>query len=1149
MNERQSICYSVNDKHFWAAFFNLARHNIFITTNHISRQLGIKPIENDQNILDVIKQSWKTDNITNNLRKKAKLYELILKHFPFLESASYGTQSFEVSKNLQGKNRIKNSVEKQTEQSETFSFESIISVLITFIEKLQDLRNYYSHHKHSNQTGKPLPEIQLIHKLYNVLDTSVRLTKEDYKHNLKINPKEDFEHLIRKGKAGDNPKFKHHFERNREYTEAGLLFFVSLFLDKKDAIWMQKKIYGFKRGDTGYTKMTNEVFCRSRIIIPKIRLISTYDHDQMLLDILNELARCPKPLFDRLREEDRKKFKIPLEIVWDEEEEDTTDEDNPLKSMLIRHQNRFPYFALRYFDLKKTFKSMRFQIDLGSYHFSIYDKLIGTQNEKRHLTRSLYGFDRIQVFDDKEQPKRWKELVKDLDYYEKSDLPFISKTKPHYHLFSNKIGIKFIKSNTKRWPNLDVEEKENGIKKYTHNNDFTADAFLSVHELTPMMFYYLLTENGDKVEGVIKSVKKNIFALYDAFEKNDINSMTDLNKHLEGKNILVGDLPKQMVSILSNIQKNRNIQARQKQDKLIEETQKKIDQLKRQVRQDIRIGKRKSGLMKPGIIAKWLINDMMRFQPVALSTDKQPLNRSKANSTEYQLLQRTFAFFGSEKKRLPAYFIQLRLINSENPHPFLSKFKWEQQPNILSFYENYLKARLSYLKQINPEDWQKNQHFLQLKGAKTNRKKLVEGWKNGFNLPRGIFTNPIKEWLKNSPENSKINEVINTFDRAGFITKTIPFYFKENKNDGVPSFYHYKVNVANTNKPKKGKYLSIEQRAKYQFENKKNLNQENTISRIEEIRKTFHEMSDKEICWKRKKSTLYELLEKLNLSDEFYSMVKKDSDLTTLKKELLQATHKEYIDYREWQKFEKKNRLLKSQDILLWMMCNRLQANGQMPELQINGLFLKDIGVATPGNENINILNKVLPMRLPVSIYPTDESGNVQRNEPPVDTFYIEEKNTKVLKQGNFKALVKDRRLNGLFSFVNKTQHTINKNRLEHELTTYQRKRVEIFSIVLDIEKKLTQKYPNLPCDNFRSMINKWMEHNAPSNLIKALITIRNAFAHNQYPMYKEAYFGTNILFDAHCSDIEEKDGLGVALQLVEIAKEARQAIYQISKI
>lgn len=73
--------------------------------------------------------------------------------------------------------------------------------------------------------------------MYNIFDVSIQFVKEDYKHNTDIKTEEDFKHLDRKG------QFKYSFADNEgNITESGLLFFVSLFLEKKDAIWVQKNL-------------------------------------------------------------------------------------------------------------------------------------------------------------------------------------------------------------------------------------------------------------------------------------------------------------------------------------------------------------------------------------------------------------------------------------------------------------------------------------------------------------------------------------------------------------------------------------------------------------------------------------------------------------------------------------------------------------------------------------------------------------------------------------------------------------------------------------------------------------------------------------------------------------------------------------------
>ena len=1086
----ESACYTLNDKHFWAAFLNLARHNVYITVNHINKTLGEGEINRD-GYETTLENTW---NEIKDINKKARLRELIIKHFPFLEAATYQQRSTDSTK------------QKEEKQAEAQSLESLKHCLFPFLKKLQKSRDHYSHYKHSKSLERPKFEEDLQKKMYNIFNVSIRLVKEDYKHNTDINLKEDFKHLNRTG------KFKYSFADNKgNITESGLLFFISLFLEKKDAIWMQKKLKGFKDNREKYQKMTNEVFCRSRILLPKLRLESTQTQDWILLDMLNELIRCPKSLYERLREKERKEFKVPIEIA----DEDYDAEQEPFRNTLVRHQDRFPYFALRYFDYNEIFTNLRFQIDLGTYHFSIYKKLIGGNKEDRHLTHKLYGFERIQEFAKQNRPDEWKALVKDLDTFNKEEeKPYISETTPHYHLENEKIGIVFKNHNI--WPSTQTELTNNNRKKYNLGVSIKAEAFLSVHELLPMMFYYLLlktknTHNGNeveakkkgtknkkqekhKIEAIIESKIKDIYNLYDAFANGEINSIEELEEHCKGKDIEIGHLPKQMIAILKDEHKDMAKKAETKQEKMILATENRLKTLDKKLKGKIRNGKRCNSALKSGEIASWLVNDMMRFQPVQKDEEGKPLNNSKANSTEYQLLQRTLAFFGSEHERLDPYFKQMNLIGDNNPHPFLKETKWEECNNILSFYRSYLEAKKNFLESLKPEDWKKNQYFLMLKEPKNNRETLVQGWKNGFNLPRGIFTEPIRKWFMEHRKKIKADEL----KRVGFVAKAIPLFFSKEYKDGVQPFYNYPFNVGNINKPEEKDFLDYEKRKK---------------------------------LWDKKQAKFKGKTDKEKREDPSYP------------------------DFKSWKKFERELRLVRNQDIVTWMLCMELFEEQKVDGLNTGQIHLKDIVTNVDEEGNNNILNQIKPMQLPITVY--DKENSPKRK--PLHTIYIEETGTKLLKQGNFKALVKDRRLNGLFSFVKTSSEAeskskpISKLRVEYELGAYQKARIDIIKDMLALEKTLIDNDENLPTNKFCDMLKSWLKGKGEANKarlqndVDLLVAIRNAFSHNQYPMYNsEVFKGMKLL--SLSSDIPEKEGLGIAKQLKDKIKETIERIIEIEK-
>lgn len=227
-------------------------------------------------------------------------------------------------------------------------------------------------------------------------------------------------------------------------------------------------------------------------------------------------------------------------------------------------------------------------------------------------------------------------------------------------------------------------------------------------------------------------------------------------------------------------------------------------------------------------------------------------------------------------------------------------------------------------------------------------------------------------------------------------------------------------------------------------------------------------------------------------------------------------------------------------------MCTELIDKLKVDELNIEELQklrLKDIDTDTAKKEKNNILNKIMPMQLPVTVYEVDDSYKIVKDKP-LHTIYIEEKETKLLKQGNFKALVKDRRLNGLFSFVDTSyeaeskSNPISKLRVEYELGEYQNARIETIKDMLALEETLINKYKNLPTDKFSDMLNSWLEGKDGAdkarfqNDVKLLTAVRNAFSHNQYPMRNRIAFANINPYNLSSANNSKEKGLSIANQL-----------------
>lgn len=503
------IQYTSDDKEFLAAFYSQAVHNVFIVFCHISKRLGLAEPEEDGKLTEWMNQQLIRVEKSKNVSaiNKQRFLEMIDQHFPFLRIIGAGKKGTDAENDL-----LKNA-----------------NLLVSLLGQLRDYRNANSHAKYFPK--KEMEAEQLVNQLYSVYDANINLVKRDFfESNVRIDIRQadlyesDFNHLRRftkntdkspqnkkdkNVKSGPNPKFKYHFQDSETHrlSTYGHVFFASLFLEKKYSILMQKWVPGLKNASESWHRMTNEVFSRTRIQLPRVRLHSTKTADALVLDMLNELAKAPVEFYDQLHESVKHKFIIDSS---DREEEDEGILNPEVKA--IRKQNRFAYFALRYFDEVNAFEKMRFQIDLGHYHFHLYRSVINGQDESRHLVKRLFGFGKLNDYDQNLAPEYWKEKNKDLDYYEDATEPFVTKTYPHYHLEENKIGIRFLTNpNQAKWPGLDVSEHPS-YPKYHREEDKSdiAEAFLSANELLPMAFcHYLYTMGGEVVEpfrGIIDPV-------------------------------------------------------------------------------------------------------------------------------------------------------------------------------------------------------------------------------------------------------------------------------------------------------------------------------------------------------------------------------------------------------------------------------------------------------------------------------------------------------------------------------------------------------------------------------------------------------------------------------------------------------------------
>jgi len=318
------------NKAYFSAYLNMARHNAYITLSHLNKMLGFKPQDEDNMLNLGIVNILKEDKFPE---KKIRAIELLNKHFPFLHPLRY----YSVKKQIAiSEDEEKDILSNDLKKNNASLFQEYHTLLITILKHLIDYRNFYTHQGHENI----IADKRLFEFLDKIFDASIRTVKRRFELG-----EPDVEHLRRyKGfdktnkKPRENPRFYYKFEKNGEITEKGLAFLCTLFLEKKYAADFLKKLHGFKDARNKSHQATFETYCVYRIRLPKERFSSMDENLRLSLDMLNELKRCPAPLYELLKKEDKNKFLVQTD-AWDTEEDNFEE-----KIILKRFSDRFHVF-------------------------------------------------------------------------------------------------------------------------------------------------------------------------------------------------------------------------------------------------------------------------------------------------------------------------------------------------------------------------------------------------------------------------------------------------------------------------------------------------------------------------------------------------------------------------------------------------------------------------------------------------------------------------------------------------------------------------------------------------------------------------------------------------------------------------------------
>jgi len=332
--------------------------------------------------------------------------------------------------------------------------------------------------------------------------------------------------------------------------------------------------------------------------------------------------------------------------------------------------------------------------------------------------------------------------------------PYLVKTIPHYHFDNNKIGFRLAQStgkSTDKRANKSANQKTD-YPKYPEDKGISvedirqpiqldkipaeqmqAEFWISPAQMLHIGFYHYLYQHQQNATSGKATQSKSIEVLLNTYKAGTLRLFKALKKQMpelageafsaerhqavqdyingfyaaKGNNsdnsdyhISMANLPKVLVNALLGAQQQQVIPKQQiidRANKLLQSTEQRQRQLERQLNAFKKRGHKDFRPIKCGNIGDFLTDDIIRFQAV----DPSQNDGGKLNSQQYQILQKTLAYYGKyidEPPQIIDLFQDFGLIEGDFKHPFLDKLGLQKNPHkykgLLDFYKDYEKLIL-----------------------------------------------------------------------------------------------------------------------------------------------------------------------------------------------------------------------------------------------------------------------------------------------------------------------------------------------------------------------------------------------------------------------------------------------------------------------
>jgi len=829
------------------------------------------------------------------------------------------------------------------------------------------------------------------------------------------------------------------FERLSTFGE---ILFIALFTEKRyipDLLRDSGLDNNFMAlGDNGkmsQQRIIREILSAYSIRLPERKLDIEAGATQIMLDMLNELARCPSELYDVLPERERRSFEIMG--------------SDGTQVLMKRYSDRYVPLVLRYFDATEEFKRLRFQVNTGLLRYEHHGpkEYMDGVARPRIVQSSINGFGRIQEMEAARTADTTflgLPLLETDDDGNMTEMPYITDSAARYVLNGDLIGLSFGDAA----PKVDTLPNGTGLKYKVSCPQ--PDCWLSRYELPALAFYTYLSRKYNisrSAEDIVEDAVKEYRAFFAGVADGSITS-------LDGVDIPRKNIPEKLLTYLGGGSERTDFKKYKEGvvAKMLLETEALLSRLDEDLKvigtKENRIGKKSYVRIRPGKLAEFLAEDIVRFQGHPAGMPEK-----KLTGQQYSILQGMIATF---HEGLAAACRNAGLLDGDSAHPFLPMVFTRHAQGMTStvdFYRAYLEERCAYLKGVVPDEapflhqdrrkWSANKDSTYYQAlAMRYIKNEKTGDNVGIFLPRGLFDNAVRDIiLEHSP---KTAAVINATERSNmaFIILT---YLEKELDDQNQGFYF------NEERLKEYGFSTAVRKEK----------EENGLRKLSHILRLERDADPSGLYYNA-------LREESGWKDDNRKSWPLDKNTDELAGKLRHA-------YKRMCDNEKTIRRYMVQDITLFLLARSLVRNAG------NSVNLWSVGPEGNGilDQRVDVMTRY-------------------------KKYIIRQEGIKIKDYGEIYKILKDRRIDSLLLNQKKRgPEYVNLEEIKEELVTYNRKRAPMVSAIQEYEKGVYEEnrehFDGMTC---RFGFKEILEADGKSSSLtkEAMRKVRNAVSHNQYP-------------------------------------------------